>query len=778
MRNIEDAEMDKNIDVIKIFFRALNYWYIFPICIALFTCYAVFSFMTATPLYKVGTQILIGQHQSLTEGVTGLGSGVMLSQIHHENQNIILTSRRQIEKTLRQLDFEISYFKEEKYREIEIYKDSPFRVILDTTEVRSSNLTFEVRFISHDKFILSNKDLEFEKEVNFFEKVHHPRFAFTVVPVEEIIDNYNYIGGLYRFRTNTMFRLVSQYQGKVRIEGVRGGSSIVELSVVESNVQKGMDFLNKLAQASVNYTLDQKNNIATNTILFIEKQLIEVSDSLSEAENALEEFRRRNQIMDVSLQSQQISDRAMELATERELLRRTIDYFDYLQNYLESDRNIQGLLPPASHGVNEPVIAGYVNELIAMNSKRSALLFSLKEESPNVVRISREIDALKSSTIISVRNHKTSMQRKMNDLDRQLLSVRSDMSKVPRTEQTLASMQKSFQMNDEMHMFLLQKLSEAQIAKASNLPDNEIIEDAIYRYQVAPDKKKNIMLVLMGGLVLPAVIIFLVIFLNDKVQDVEDIKDITPVSIIGQVPLEIKARTKSKKKSVITADKTNTLLAESFRSIRVSLNFYANQKQKKTILVTSTLPGEGKSFCAINLAHSYAQLGKKTILVEFDLRRPSVARQVRLKPPDMGLSNFFTGEKDINNLILKETGVPNFHIIFSGQIPPNPAELIAHEETSGFIAKLQQFYDVVILDTPPLGLVSDAHLLAAYADISLLVVRHNSTPKPILKMNLRDEKTKQMQSLSIVLNGIPFQKKEYSYKYGYSMKNKYITRKA
>ena len=778
MRNIEEAEMDKNIDLKKVFFRTLNYWYIFPICIVLFTCYAVFSYMTTTPMYKVGTRIMIGRNQSLMEGVAGLGTGTVLSQFQHENQHIILTSRRQIEKTLRQLDFEISYFKEDRYREIEIYKNTPFRVVLDTTEVNPANLKFDVKFLSQDKFILSSKDLEYEKEVKFFEKVTHPRFSYTIVPIEENIVNNNYIGGHYRFRINTMNRLISQYQGKVKIEGVKGGSSIVEISVIESNAQKGIDFLNKLAQASVNYTLDKKNYIATNTILFIEKQLMEVSDSLSEAESVLEEFRVRNQILDVSLQSQQIISRSSDIEGQRSALKRTLDYYNYLQDYLEMNLPLQDVIPPASKGINEPTISNYINQLMTLNGDRASLMFNSKVENPNVVRLDRQIETLKLSTLDAIRTYASQTQRAMDDLNRAMYGVRTDMSKIPKTEQTLASMQKTFKMNDDLKSFLMQKLSEAQMAKASNLPDNEIIEDAIYKAQVAPDKKKNIMLVFIGGLALPALIIFLAIFLNDKVQDIEDIKDITSSSVLGQVPMEKAIGGNKKRKAVLSTDKPNTVLAESFRSIRVSLSFYASQKQKKTILFTSTLPGEGKSFCAINLAHSFAQLGKKTILVEYDLRRPSVARQSGLKPPEMGLSNYYTGEKDINNILLKETGIPNFHIIFSGQIPPNPAELIASEETTELITKLQQYYDIVIVDTPPLGLVSDAHLLAAYADINLLVVRHNSTPKPILKMNLKDEKTKKMQGFAVILNGIPFQKKEYNYQYGYNMRNKYITRKA
>ncbi|MDR2926692.1 MAG: formate--tetrahydrofolate ligase [Cytophagaceae bacterium] len=781
MKNIEETEQEKNIDIKKIFFRALNYWYIFLICVVLTSTYAVYSYLTTTPIYKIGTKVMIGRDNSAATGVGG-GSGqsimptIVTQNSYYENQYIILTSRRQVERTLRQLDFEISYYMRDRYREIEIYKNSPFRVIIDSTTVKPGNLSFDIHFMSKDQFRLSLTEGEFSQEVKFFEKVNHPRFAFTIVPVEENIASGNYVDGIYRFAINTMDRLTGQYQRKIQMSSVTGGSTVVELSIQENNVQKGMDFLNKLAQASCDYTLDRKNYIATNTITFIEKQLAGAADSLGVAENVLEDFRTRNAVMDVSLQGQTIMTRSRELESQREALRQSLNYYDYLQRYLEENKSIQDMIAPSSQGIDDPSITGNIAELMRLNTLRAQELFNSSPENPNVVRMNSSIDNLKRSIIETIKMVKNNTQSAMDDINNRIMALSGDMRKLPKTEQAMANIQRKYMQSEGMYNFLMQKRSDAQLAKAGNMPDNEIIEEALPGAKIAPDLNKTIMLILIGGLVIPLVIVFLTIFMNDKVLDIEDIKSITSLSIIGQIPFEQRKGGK-KKKAIFSSDQPNTVLAESFRSVRVSIGFYAKHKTTKTILVTSTLPGEGKSFCSINLAHSFAQLGKKVILVEFDMRRPSVGRQLGIKP-ETGLSHYFTGEKSIDNVIHKDTGIPNFHIIFSGQIPPNPSELIASEDTAALITTLQNEYEIVIIDTPPLGLVADAHLLTSYSDVNLLVIKHNSTPKPVLRMNLKEDKTKNTPNLAIILNGVMFRKREYNYQYGYDMKNKYITRQA
>jgi tyrosine-protein kinase Etk/Wzc len=778
MKNFEDMELEKNIDFKKIFFRAARYWYYFPIFLGITSLIAVTIYKTTTPLYRISTQLLISESQEAAGARVGVSEralpGITLGgQSHFENQAIILTSRKQIEKTLRQLDFEVSYFQDEMFRSQEIYKNSPFRVIIDSTEVKPYNLQFKVSFISKDQFqlTLENSNIVFDKKVGFFEKVVHPRFNFTIVPVENNMPGSNYHENTYGFTLNSLRNLTSHFQGKIDLQRVQYGSSIVEMSILENNVHKGIDFLNKLAQNSVNYTLDRKNQIAHNTIEFIEKQLIGVADSLGAAENILEDFRSRNQVMDVSYQGQMIITQSKDLENHKAALVSKLDYYSYLIDYIQNNRDVKEIIAPSSMGIEDPVLGQLISQLSSLNAERSALLFNATDDNPNITRINASIENLKNSIQENIKSVIATTNLALNDANNRLYSLSGEIRKLPKTEQRLLNIERTRQMNNETYTFLLTKLTEAQLAKAANMPDNEIIEEALARGMVVPDKKRFIIMVLLGGLFLPSILVFLKIFLNDKIQEIDDLKELSAIPIIGQIPFE-------KQKAGLNEKHSNTMLAESFRSIRTSLSYYGNQNSCKTILLTSTLPGEGKSFCAINLASSFAHLNKKTILVEFDMRRPSLAKQTNTKPNVLGLSSFYTGDANTETIVTPHANIPNLDIIFSGQIPPNPSELIAGEATNNLIEQLKKDYEVVILDTPPLGLVADAHLLTQHADINILVVRHNSTPKPMLQMNLRDEKVKNTPHLSILMNGIPFQRKEYSYRYGYDVKNKYFSNKS
>ncbi|WP_026474944.1 GumC family protein [Alkaliflexus imshenetskii] len=774
MKN-EEVELERNIDFKKLFFKILRYWYIYPVFILIALIAAFASYKTTVPLYRISVQLLISDAGEAAPRV-GVGDnalpGISLgNQSHMENQLIILTSRRQIERTLRQLDFEVSYFRESIFRPQEIYNYSPFRVIIDSSEVKPTDLAFKIKFLSRDQFLLTwENGGEFSRKVNFFEKVNHPRFSFTIVPIEENIPGSNYHENTYSFTINNIRRMAGQYQSKISMRRVQFGASIVELSIMENNIQKGVDFLNKLANNSVNYTLDRKNQIALNTIDFIEKQLIGVADSLGAAENILEDFRSRNQVMDVSYQGQMIISQSQDLENQRAGILAKMDYYNYLIDYIQNNRDVKNIIAPSSMGIEDPILSQLIGQLSALNAEKSALLFNATTDNPNITRINASIENLKVSIIETIRSVIATTNLTLNDVNNRLYNLSLEIQKLPKTEQRLLNIQRTREMNNETYTFLLTKLTEAQLAKAANMPDNEIVEEAISRGKVVPNTKQYLLMILIIGLLIPSVIIFMIIFLNNKVQEVEDVKEISDLPIIGQIPLH---KTLSKENK--HANQANTMLAEAFRNVRTSLGYYATDKKSKTILLTSTLPSEGKSFCALNLARSFAHLNKKTILVEFDLRRPSLAKQAKISVNGHGLSSYISGkESDLGTIIFKDSSQANLHIIFAGSIPPNPAELIAKQGTIQFIEQLQEDYDIVILDTPPIGLVADAHLLVPYADVNILVVRHNTTPKPILTMNLKDEKSKNIPHLSILMNGIPFHRKEYSYNYGYNVKNKYF----
>ncbi len=760
---------ERNFDFKRIFSKVLKFWYLYPAFLLISVIGAVYMYKTTVPMYRISTRLLISdgdRHGSAIgrgneTGGGGLPGVVLGGQSNMENQLIVLTSYKQIEKALKQLDFGVSYFKKGIFLTNEIYKNSPFKVVLDTTSVKIQNRLFNIDFISKSEFKLTVEGNDkYERKCKFFEKITEPGFAFTIVPESDDIDESEYVSGSYSFKVNSLRQMVLSYQAKIRIEKINQQASIIEVSIVENNVAKGVDFLNTLAQMSVNYTLDKKNQIAINTINFIEKQLVGVIDSLSVAEKVLEDFRSHNEVMDVSMQGQMIIQQSQDLENQRAAVVVRLDYYNYLINYLEANRDVQDLKVPSVMGVDDPSLTSLITELSTLNAERASLQFNSKEVHPQMIRIEKNINSLKNSIVENTRSIISTTNLTLKDLDQRLMQLSSQIRRLPRTEQMLLGIQRKFELTDGMYTYLMERRSDALLAKAANLPDNEIIEEAIPRRMVAPDKTRSIIVVTLLGLFLPSLVIFVLVFIDDKVHDKEDLESITKLPLMGQIPFHKKTSNK-----LLIIDQPRSGLAEAFRGIRTSLGFFQSEKPNHTYLVTSTIPGEGKTYCAANLAVSFAQMKKKTLLVGYDLRKPALHNYFDSVTSDKGVGDYYVNPSAPLNI--QRGVVESLDLLFAGLQPPNPSELISSPKTDLLFEKLKKEYEVIVIDSPPLALVSDTHLLVKYSDANMLVVRHNYTPKSALKLSLQDVKVAQMEHLSVILNGMPFNKGDYASFYGY-----------
>ncbi len=762
----EGENQEKSFNFSKVFFRAIRFWYIVVICMVLSIGIGFYIYKTRLPQYKIASLLLVSDPQNDQEASVGSENampGVNLGKYSNiQNQIILLTSKNHIEKVIKQLDFTISYYEKELFLFQEIYKKAPFIVTPDSAQEHLSYDHYFIRFSDDKSFTLRNeKHDEEEHSFKFFEKINLYGQTFTIRPVQNIITETNYIGKEYSFKINSLNNLINQYQRKVLISPYQRGSSIYEISISENNIYKGIDFLNKLSKSAVQYNLDKKNQIANNTISFIENQIIGVSDSLSSAEKVLENFRSRNELMDVSMQGQMIINQSQELENRKSGLLLKLDYYNYLVSYIENNKNVQELMAPSSMGVDNPILTQLIGELSSKNAEKSSLQFNSRIENPNITRINRHIGNLKTSILENTKSLISTTNLSLEDLNKRLMGLSSQIRKLPKTEQLLLGIERKFKMNDDMYTYLLERRSEAQLAKAANLADNEIIEKATAQGKVVPDKKRVIIIIILLGLLFPSVIIFLIIFLNNKVQDKEDLVSLTKHPIIGEIPSKGKLN-----EQVAFIQNPKSSFAEAIRTIRTNLNFYPSENNCKTILVTSSIPGEGKTFISINLAASYAQLGKKTIILGFDLRKPKLTDYLNINSNSSGLSRFLVSNSEkISHHLIEPTHIPNLEVISTGEIPPNPAELIAGVHTQVLFEELKKIYEVIIIDTPPISLVTDAQLLAKYSDINVITTRHNITTKPILRNLINDGKLKNLKNLCIIINGLPKDRRGYSYGY-------------
>jgi capsular exopolysaccharide family len=546
----------------------------------------------------------------------------------------------------------------------------------------------------------------------------------------------------------------------MKVEQVSKTGTIVKISLEGTNKTMDIEFLNKLTEIFLNNSLDKKNLEAIRTIQFIDDQLIGITDSLVITENKLQQFRSRNKVMNISAQGQVIIDQAMSLENQKARLGIEANYYDYLVEYLAKDNAGQVPIAPATMGITDPGLTKLVADLAELQGQFYSK--SLGEKNPLQSQLAQKVRNVKESLKEILNGVRRSNNMAMSEIKDQIRTVNAQASALPVTERQLLGIERKYKLNDQLYTFLLEKRAGAQIQKASNMPDNEIVDPSEANdIPVKPKKEIIYLIAIIIGIGFPILWILIIDIFNIRVREDDDIKKITNIPIIGHIPRSLM------KKNLVVLDEPDSRVAEAFRSLRSRMQFFTKEAKAPVILITSTMPEEGKTFTAINLASVYSLIGKKTILVGFDLRKPKIYSDFGLDN-DHGVSSWLIGEDKIEDII-KATPFENLNIISAGSIPPNPSELIASKKTEELVTLLKKKYEYIIIDSAPIGTVSDTFHIATLADTCILIVRQNITLKDQLENTVKELKFSDIKSLSIVVNDLRPDDK----RYGYSERYKY-----
>lgn len=718
------------------------------------------------------------------------GFGLFAPNQNIENEIGILESFTLINDAIIQLNLETTIFKEENLlgdkldfsflkTDTEIYNESPVRISIDKSSLQPIDLKIHFRIIDRNKFKIE----AFGTEV--------PMYSYLEDDVIFIADSIR-INGIYKFDQeikgenfnfkihlktkdiatwkgektffvfNNLNLLTLEYQSYIDAVNTSKTSSLVVITMKGDNKYKITDFLNTLSNSYLDRNLEKKNRIAVNTVKFIDSQISEVSDSLNIAESKLQNFRTSNQVMDLSFQGQKSFEKLSELESQRAILIVQQKYYDYIRDYFNRNSDMSDLIAPSSMGVQDPLLNQLILDLIALNSERRNLLNRGNTKNLFLNNIEVQINNLKKTIQENITNNAATTEIAIQDVNNRVARINSEMSKLPSTERQLFGIERKFKLNDAIYTFLLQKRSEAQIARASNAPDYEVVDPArhVTTSIIYPKRSLNFVIAGVGGLMIPFIIIMISEFLNMKISSKKELEKLTDLAIIGHV---FHNDTKNK---VVISDTSNSPISESFRSIRTNLQFYSKGKDKQVILLTSSYSGEGKSFIAQNLASVFALFGKKTLLIGFDMRRPKIYQDLNLTNK-VGMSTALINKATIDEII-QSTQLENLDYISAGPVPPNPLELIASERTEEILTELKQIYDFIIIDSPPVGVVSDAYMLTKYADVTLFIVRQGFTHKEAFLNNIQHMMQKKIHNVSILLNDVKARGMAYDYGYEYT----------
>jgi len=411
-------------------------------------------------------------------------------------------------------------------------------------------------------------------------------------------------------------------------------------------------------------------------------------------------------------------------------------------------------------------------ELISAQAQRSNLIENNQGKNPLVQKLGIQIENVKKTISENISTLSKTTSISIDEMNKRIKKIEAEINRLPATQRQLGTIERKYRLNDAILNYLMEKHAEAKITKASNLPDDLIIEPAKMDGggPVSPNKKKNYLISLVLGLGVPFGYIFLRTTLNNKIESQDDLEHLTERPVLGKI-LHNRYKTNN---VMFEFPKSN--IAESFRALRTNLDFYVRGGQKKVIMITSCLENEGKSFVALNLAMSYAQLGRRTILVDFDLRKPKTYFEKEENSFQEGLSSYMIDKKNLEDVIIKSPH-DKLDYIPSGILPPNPVELLALDKTEELITKLKTDYDIVVLDTTPLAQVTDAYLLIDHSEVKLIIARYGQTRKNVFSLVMKDLNQKNISNTCIVLNDNKIYSDQYGYGYGYYNKKGFFNKK-
>ena len=751
-------------DVMEWVLRILHYWYLFVISVAIALGIATLQNRKWLPSYYSQATVIIkessgygGGNSSNSALLRGFGVGSGYSNV--QNQMIMLGSYDLLRRVVDSIPFlDVDYISKGRFKTRNMYRNTP--IIITPVEVAPTtyDVLFELTFLPDGRMRINstNEDLPFTTTARYGDTIKNHLFSAVIMPTS--FDKLTNSGKMY-FRFRTRDGLAKEFMGHLKMQFVGEGSTILALSMVSETPERDCEFLDKLSEIFLLQNLEQKNEVAENSIAFINQQLENLQISLGSSEGAMTRFRQENKFVDVSSYAGQLMGRITSYDQKSMELRLKETYFDYLINYVQTGIETGAVIAPASLGISEPMLTGLVKELNDLRLKRG----ELTEKNVYYAKYTKDIENVKVNIHEVVKSMRASLEIEKQDLQRRYSEVEKELANLPTKELEMVAIERNYRIDDNYYTFFLQKRAEAEIQKASNLPDNMILDKARTITSVNPkQKRKNSTTAAAIGLLIPLALIVLSELLNNKVRTPKDVEKLSQFRLIGSL-----RHARSQNPTLVTTSPRSSY-AEMLRSIRTRIEFIVKRKNNMVIAVTSTESGDGKTFLCSNMAALYSSSGKKTLLIDLDIRKPNLHTKLGVAN-GMGVTNYLIGDCELEDTMVKDTPF-EFDLMRAGTIPPNPGELIHSEKLANMISTLRQQYDFIIIDTSPIGLVPDAYAILELADLGLYVIRCLQTNKSFCKQALEQiaEVLDVPEKLQLVLSDIPTEgHRSYGYGYGY-----------
>ncbi len=747
----------------------LRHWYLYVYTLSLAVITAYFYNWYSTPVYYSSCTVLI------KDASKHYNSNDLLSQLNSysaegglDNEIGILRSRKLISKVLTDLDYGKLYFMQGDIKVSEIYKDNPIHLDVDTLFDNGYHIKMNLEVLNDYKYKLTFKIKNHEYRGYYLlgKKIHTEIGVFTINKTEAFEDalfNHKpFKGRDFIIELTGLAGVTDVYQSMLKADKVSANATLLQLSIQGTVPSKNEAFLNKLCELYIQKGIEIKNEYAVNTLKFIDEQLGLLTNDIDVNENNVEQFRVRRGITDLNIEASSYLKSVENFDNSISELQVQLSFLDYLERYVSGGKELSGNISPASILIDDPLLRSLIIKLNELENKRKAALSIVKADNPILIGQNIEIQNTKSALVENIKSLRNGLRASLNEALSQKGNVQGKLRLLPGAQRELQTMLRGSNIKETLYSYLLQKRAETAILLASTTADNRVIDTPrTFPHPLKPVRSLSYTIAFILGLIIPALIIYIRDSLNDRVNDRFDLERITSIPVLGMIGLSVS------KSNLVVTEKPNSHISEAFRSIRTNMQYFNANSKQNTIMVTSSISSEGKSFCSINLAVMLAMSGKKTILVSCDLRKPKITLGFDFTS-EVGLSNYLIGISNEKDVIQNSGTIPNLDIILSGPKPPNPSELIISERMDNLFEYLKKNYDYIVLDTPPIGLITDAMVLSKYSDINIYVVRQGVTRKHQLNFINKLYLEGKIKNVCIILNAIKAANSSYGYGYEYA----------
>ena len=788
LESIQENEEKSSFDFAVIYTTLiLNWkWFVLSLIICLGAAHIYLRY--ATPIYQAAAKLLIKEEQNGRRGNSIQSSanlGIISNSNGIDNEMEILKSRTLAQQAVYDLKLYTTYRHEGRIKDHLIYGEQEVNVDMDYEHLKKLNAPMS--------FKITREGRNYHVVGSYFVPIDDNSYNPGPVTVDKVITalpaTLGTRVGMVKFTQNGNYMLrdgeslkvtmiapeiaAGKYVGSLSVSPSTKATSIAQLVITDEIPQRAIDYLKQLAIVYNRQANEDKNQIAVRTEQFINQRLEKINAELGNTEGQLENYKKRNNMVQLSMNASTAFSNADSYAQKLNEANTQVALLDELTKYMNEPNNRHQPIP-SNVGLNDASATSLINKYNEIALQRNQLLHSASESSPTVTPLTSQLDDLQASIKRAMSQARAGLNIQRNSIASQQGKYQGQISNTPEQERILTQIGRQQEVKSGLYLMLLQKREENSISLAATADKGKLIDNPVFAGKVTPKDSIILMIAFGLGLAIPALILFLLAFFRYKIEGHDDVAKLTKLPIIADVAIASdRAKTKA---DIVVHENKNNLMEEIFRSLRTNLQFLMKEHDK-VILMTSTTSGEGKTFIASNVAISFALLGKKVVLVGLDIRKPRLAELFEIDDHHHGITNLLIKDNitwdDVNKQIVNSGVNSNLDLLMAGPVPPNPGELVTRKSLEETIETLKEHYDYIVIDTAPVGLVTDTLALGRIANATVYVCRADYTQKSSFGLINGLAYEKKMPNMSIVLNGVDLSKKKYGYYYGYGKYGKY-----